>query len=119
MLLTISVLAIVAVVLAFYSIDLRHDNKALYERLEAAELALAAEKREHELLAAEVYKLHHPEPITAAEIVERAAKRLRLRKSPSEQAWDMEQSHKENERHHESIVRNIEDVAPLDIRNKI
>ena len=121
MILLISVLFVALLLVSYLAADLHRANKRLYEELEQTELDLSAEKRAH---TETQQKLHlvvnkpEPTPLTAGEIAARAVRRLRLRRSASDEVAALEEANRTEERKHLTIKRNIETYGLKDLAMK-
>ena len=110
-LLTLTITFLAALVLGFISYDLQQQNHHLRESLETTEKKLILANRAYEEVQHELHALRNPEHLTAKDIAERSAKRLHLRKSPSDLMTEQEAAHRKNEERHLTIARNIELVG--------
>jgi hypothetical protein len=113
MLLTISILLVLVAVLGASAYEFRKENKELAARVEATELRLIAEQSDHQATKERLVSVHQAETLTAKDILEQAPRRLKLRRSLSEISELEAARHNEKERQHLDIVRNIEQIAPV------
>ena len=113
MVITIVILIVLLVLMVAIAIEGYRDKSFLFNSLEDMQLALEQEKLSHEETRVQLWRSQHPEPpLTAAEIVEKATKRLKLRRSLSEIAKIDESKHQKKQKKHEKLVKNIEQVRP-------
>jgi len=114
MLFLVAVLLVALAVSGYHAWMLRSENVALIGRLERTEMRLLAEQSEHKHTKERL--LAHEQPsLTAEEIVERAARRLKLRKSLSEISAEQEYKNNQHERQHLDRVANIEALGVRDL----
>ena len=114
MIVTLVVLAIVVILLLAAVLDYRKEKAVLLERLEGYSIANHQKQLELEELRAElaVKKMDHG---TAEELLKTAAKRVRLRKSPSELVAEQESAHRTKEERHLTVESNIKAYGLKDL----
>ena len=114
MLFLVAVLLVALAVSGYHAWMLRSENVALIGRLERTEMRLLAEQSAHNHTKEQLLA-HQEASLTAQEIVERAAKRLKLRKSLSEISAEQEYKNNQQERQHLDRVANIEALGVRDL----